>query len=418
MKKRIFICMYSLNIGGAERSLIGLLDSFDYEKYDVDLFLYRHEGEFMKLIPKKVHLLPAIKPYTTFERPIKDVLKEGHLYLGGARVLAKLKATIKNRGLEKEQGTYKQMQYMWKYSIPRLPKITNKYDAALSFLGPHNFVLDKITADIKLGWNHTDYFSIVNPDKPLDEKMWSGLEYIVNVSEDCEKSFLKVFPKLRNKTIVLENILSPNFVRVQSNEAVKDLLDEKVFTVCSVGRYSYQKGFDLAIKACAELIKQGYNMKWYTIGYGTEEKELLHLIKENNLENHFILLGKKENPYPYMKRCDLYCQPSRYEGKAVTVREAQILGKPVLITDFLTAKSQLKDQFDGYVCDLSVEGIIDGIKIFYHNPELSEQLSNNCLSSSYGNEGEMKKLYRLINGSLNKEFNNNEFKDKYNRSSI
>jgi len=91
MKKNILISMYSLHIGGAERSLIGLLESFDYKTYDVDLFLYRHEGEFLSFVPKEVNILPSIKQYTTLERPIKDVIKEGHVYLGGARIVSKLK---------------------------------------------------------------------------------------------------------------------------------------------------------------------------------------------------------------------------------------------------------------------------------------------------------------------------------------
>ena len=182
MKKKILISMYSLQIGGAERSLIGLLESFDYKNYDVDLFLYRHEGEFLSLIPKEVNKLPPVKQYTTLERPIKDIIREGHIFLGSARIVAKLKASIKNRGQKKEQGTYKQMQYTWYYSIPGLPRLTNEYDLAISFLGPHNFILDKVKAKVKLGWNHTDYFTIVNPDKKLDEKMWNRLDYIVNVS--------------------------------------------------------------------------------------------------------------------------------------------------------------------------------------------------------------------------------------------
>ena len=73
------------------------------------------------------------------------------------------------------------------------------------------------------------------------------------------------------------------------------------------------------------------------------EEELKELIAQNNLEDSFILLGKKTNPYPYMKACDLYVQPSRYEGKAVTVTEAKILGKPILITNYPTARSQIED---------------------------------------------------------------------------
>jgi glycosyltransferase involved in cell wall biosynthesis len=397
MKTNVLISMYSLNIGGAERSLIGLLESFDYRKYDVDLFLYRHEGEFLSLIPKEVNLLPTIKRYTTFERPIKDIVKEGYFYLGCMRILAKIKAKIKNRGLHNDQGTYKQMQYTWNYSMPGLPKIEKQYDVAISFLGPHNFILDKVKANTKLGWNHTDYFKAVSPDKSLDEKMWSRLDYIVNVSQDCEESFLKVFPNLKHKTITIENIISSKFVREQSNENIEgEMPDDGSIKICSVGRFCDAKGFDMAVNACKNLIELGYNIKWYIVGYGADEKYIRQLIIENNINDKFIMLGKKINPYPYVKRCDIYCQPSRYEGKAVTVREAQILGKPVIITNFPTAKSQLENGVDGYICELSVKGIVDGIEKLLKDSEFKSRLSDNCRKKDYSNSSEVEKFYNLI----------------------
>ncbi|MDD9266530.1 glycosyltransferase [Paenibacillus sp. GCM10023248] len=397
MKKKILISMYSLHIGGAERSLIGLLESFDYQKYEVDLFLYRHEGEFLQFIPKEVNLLPAINEYTTFERPVKDIIKEGHIFLGGARVLAKIKAAIKNKGAHKEQRTYKQMQYSWHYSMPKLPKLKKHYDVAISFLGPHNFILDKVNANIKFGWNHTDYFAIVNPDMDLDEKMWNRLDFIVNVSSDCEESFLKVFPKLNSKVIVLENIISSTFVHKQSNENISgEMPEDGSIRICSVGRFSNQKGFDMAVLACKRLVELGYNITWYIIGYGTEEEQIRQMIHENNLEKRFILLGKKINPYPYIKNCNIYCQPSRYEGKAVTVREAQILAKPVIITNFPTSSSQLEDGVDGHICELSIEGIVEGLEKLINDAEFQIHFSENCKKRDYSNASEVQKLYNLI----------------------
>ncbi len=396
MKRKVLISMYSLNIGGVERSLIGLLESFDYQKYEVHLFLYRHEGEFLSLLPKEVILLPVINSYSTFERPVKEIVKEGQLYLGYARILAKLKTKFSNRGQTKKDGTYKQMQYTWQYSMRKLPKLKGQYDIALSFLGPHNFILDRVDANIKLGWNHTDYFTIVNPDKALDEKMWSRLDYIVNVSQDCEESFLKVFPNLKDRTIVIENIISTNFVREQSLEDIEgEIPDDGSIKICSVGRYSEAKGFDMAIIACKMLVQLGYNIKWYVVGYGGEEEQIKQLIKNNKVSDRFILLGKKLNPYPYIKKCDVYCQPSRYEGKAVTVREAQILGKPVVITNFPTAKSQVRDGVDGLITPMGVEGIVNGIKKIIEDKELRNNLIANTLITDYGNSQEVKRIYKL-----------------------
>lgn len=398
MKKKILISMYSLHIGGAERSLIGLLDSIDYRKYEVDLFLYRHEGEFLEYVPKEVNLLPTIEQYRTFERPIKDIIKEGHISLGLMRILAKLKARMKNVGLENEQGTYKQMQYTWHYSMPMLPKFEKIYDVGISFLGPHNFMLNKVKAKTKLGWNHTDYFKVVHPDKSLDEKMWSKLDYIVNVSSECQESFLKVFPNLKGRAVVIENIISPMFVREQSNETINgEIAVDGSIKICSVGRFSNQKGFDMAVIACKKLVQLGYDIKWYVVGYGTEEAHIKQLVRENNLTDRFILLGKKINPYPYMKNCDIYCQPSRYEGKAVTVREAQILGKPVVITNFPTSKSQLEDMVDGYICPANVDGIVQGITKLIDDVDFRNKIAQNTNQRNYGNESEVEKIYRLIN---------------------
>ena len=142
---------------------------------------------------------------------------------------------------------------------------------------------------------------------------------------------------------------------------------------------------------------KGYkNIKWYIIGYGEDEILYKELIKKYNLEQNFILLGKKINPYPYMKKCDLYVQPSRYEGKAVTVGEARILGRPVLITNYPTAKSQLNNGFDGYITDMSVDGIVKGIEKLYNDNELRFRLEKNCMDTDYSNGHELKKLYEII----------------------
>ncbi|SHH68296.1 glycosyltransferase [Clostridium grantii] len=397
MKKKIFISMYSLNIGGVERSLIGLLETIDYSKYDIDLFLYRHEGEFMEFIPKEVNLLSQIPQYSTFERPIKNVIKEGHVLLGFARILAKVRSKIKSKGLINEEGTYKYMQYIWRYSIPFLPTLKKQYNLAIGFLGPYDFLINKVKAEVKMGWVHTDYYTIVNPDKKIDRKMWNKLDYIVNVSEACEKSFLKVFPEFRHKTIVIENILSTNFIKQQAKiEVCDELYDNCKVKVCSVGRLSHQKGFDMAVQACKLLVDKGYNIKWYIVGHGCEEGKIKSLIKQYSMENEFILLGKKVNPYPYIKKCDIYCQPSRYEGKAVTVREAQILNKPVVISNFPTAKSQLENRVDGYITELSIEGIADGIEKLYQDEHLRYELSENCKKHDYSNKNELEKIYDIL----------------------
>lgn len=387
--KEILIASYDLEVGGVERSLISMLDNFDYENNNVDLMLYSHSGDFMNLISKSPNLLKEDKKYKTFRMSVSETIKSGQVLIGLSRIFARIKS--KGNGIA-------QMQYMWESALPFLPKNKKKYDVAISFLWPHYYVAEKVDANLKIGWIHTDY-STIDTDVELDLKIWKKFDYIAAVSEDCKKSFLKKYPTLESKLIVIENITSPDFVKKLSDEEIDDFpRNESDFNVLSVGRYCEAKGFDNAIKSLRILHDRGYtNIKWYIVGYGSDEELYKSLIEENNLNDSFILLGKKTNPYPYIKNCDLYAQPSRYEGKAVTVSEAQILGKPVMLTNYATARSQVQEGVDGYITELSIEGIADGIEKLYKDKLLIKTLEENCVSTDYDNSCELQKLYRLMN---------------------
>lgn len=124
-------------------------------------------------------------------------------------------------------------------------------------------------------------------------------------------------------------------------------------------------------------------MYWYIIGFGSDEQLIRRRIAECGMENRVILLGKKENPYPYIKACDLYVQPSRYEGKCVTVREAQMLGKPIVITNYETAKSQLENGVDGIIVPLDNQKCAEGILNLLKCDGLLDALVSNCRKRDY-----------------------------------
>jgi len=391
--KKILIASFDMEIGGVERSLISMLNHFDYKNYLVDLMLYSHTGELMNLLPQKTNLISELRAYKTFRMSITQVLKNREIRIGLARLLAKYKANL-NKSSEKG---YKQMQYMWKYSLPILPKIKKKYDVAISYLWPHYFVAEKVESKTKIAWIHTD-FSTVETDIELDIKMWNKFDHIIAVSEDCMNTFVNKYPVLGKKVSVIENITTPELVKALAREElVSPMVNDLRFKVITVARLSYAKGIDQAVKALKIVKDRGYhNIVWYVVGYGGDEGEIKKLIAENDLDNQFILLGKKINPYPYIQVADLYVQPSRYEGKAVTVVEAQILSKPVLITNYPTAKSQVQNEVDGLICELSSEGIANGILKLYKDHQLRERLINNCKNTDYHNSGVLEKLYSLV----------------------
>ncbi|WP_078428910.1 glycosyltransferase [Alkalihalobacterium alkalinitrilicum] len=392
--KKVLIASFDMEVGGVERSLISMLENFDYENYKVDLMLYRHHGEFMSLIPKQVNLLPEVPQYATFRQSISEIIKEKRVTIGATRILAKINADVLGKLKRMSEPGYFQMQLMWKYALPFLPQLDVAYDVAISYLWPHDFVAEKVKAKRKIAWIHTDY-STVETDRKMDLKLWDNFDHIVAVSEACKQSFLKKYDSLINKTLVVENITSPEFIRTMADVDVENpMVKDKRFKLATVARLSHAKGIDNAVKALKVLKDKGYSdIAWYVVGYGGDEEMIKQLITENGLENSFILLGKQINPYPYIKQADLYVQPSRYEGKAVTVTEAMILGKPILITNYSTASSQVEDGFDGIICELSIEGIVDGIESLYINQDLRNKLIIRNKQKDYRNKVELEKLY-------------------------
>jgi glycosyltransferase involved in cell wall biosynthesis len=392
--KKVLIASFDMEVGGVERSLISMLNNFDYSRYQVDLMLYSHTGDFMNLLPAGPNLLPENSIYKTFRMPVSEIMRNGNWGIGVTRMLAKWKASIQR---STEIG-YKQMQYMWKFSLPFLPEMEKEYDVAISYLWPHYFVAEKVNAKKKIAWIHTD-FSTVETNVGMDLYMWERFDYIMAVSEGCKKAFIRKYPSLCFKTNVIENINSPDLIRELALDLIEDnpMTIDSRFKIITVARLSYAKGIDQAVEALKLLHNKGYKeVAWYIVGYGGDESSIRKLVKEHKLEDSFILLGKRVNPYPYIHAADLYVQPSRYEGKAVTVVEAQILAKPVLITDYATAHSQVKKGIDGDICALSAEGIAEGIEKLYKNNQKRETLINNCKETDFTNNSELNKLYEMV----------------------
>ncbi|WP_410513557.1 glycosyltransferase [Paenibacillus sp. BR2-3] len=402
MKKNILISVYDLEIGGIERSLINMLESFDYEHHNVDLLVFSHKGDLMGLIPVQVNLLPERKKYTVFRKSLRQCLSERNLMAVAVRLLSKViaKASSVRKKLKEGPG-YIQMQWESRLSSYYIRGPEKEYDLVISNGWPHDVVLKRVKAKKKLAWIHTDY-SMLEINNKMDLKVWSGFDYIASISEACTESFLSRYPVLKDKIVQIENITSPEFIKKMSR--AEDTPEfSKTFNIVSVGRLSYVKGYDMAVQALKALHGRGMtDIRWYVIGYGGYEQELRDLIARHQLEESFILLGKKSNPYPYIKMCDVYVQPSRYEGKAVTITEAQILGKPVIITNYPTAQSQVADGVDGRICDLSPEGIADAIHLMYQSLDIRNALISNLEDKDYSNSYELHKLYQLIPSTNNK----------------
>lgn len=393
--KKILIISHAMELGGAERALIGLLEAFDKEKYDIELFLLRHEGELLDMIPSGIKLLPQIKEYSCLAVPIGRVIKKGCFAVAFGRFLGKMKAKryVSNNKI-KGEGVY--LEYSHKYVKKYMPMISDKeYDLVISFLTPHYFGLEKCKGKKRIAWIHTDY-SMLDVDEKSEGRMWGGYDSIVSISDDVSASFIKRFPSLEDKLVRVDNIISQKSIAEASRVGQNEIINDGKTVILSCGRVTEGKNFASVPKMCSYLMSHGHDVMWYIVGDGPDIERVKANIVSEGLEDRVIMLGAKANPYPYISACDIYVQPSFYEGKAVAVREAQILGKPVVITDYPTAKSQLTDGFDGIIAPLDTEGCAEAISSLLSDKNKLVQLRDNCLSQNYSNENEVQKICDLI----------------------
>jgi glycosyltransferase involved in cell wall biosynthesis len=395
-KKNLLFVMPSLAAGGGEKSLVNLLSQLNYDEYNVDLFLFSKNGVFLNLLPSEVNVLKSNENHIIFKDTLKNsvtnFMKNGHFNLAYSRLMF----TIKNKVIKNSAVSE---QYTWKYQSQSIDMLEKEYDVAIGYLEKSSiyFVVDKVKSKRKIGWIHTNY-SNSGMDNRFDNPYFNQLDHVVTVSQECANALKDNFPQLKNKVKIIYNIVSPKVIYNLSNKEIKDnhLYDRDSTNIVTVARLSDEKGIDHAIKSCKLLVNKGYKVKWNVLGDGNEREKLESLISSHGLNNHFNLLGIRENPYPYIKKADIYVQPSRYEGKSIAIDEAKILGKPIVVTNFKTAKDQIDNGVNGLIVGMSEEEISLGIETLLQDEDFKNNLVINLSQERLGTEEEINKVYEIF----------------------
>lgn len=385
----------SMRSGGAEKSLLTLLTVFDYKKYDVDLLCFRHDGLFFDKLPSEVNVLPDSERYEMFDGDarlaVKYFLKKGMLVSAIDR--------WKYSRLGSMEDVKKADELRWKYLKKQLPKIKKEYDCAVGYLegNANRFVIEAVRAKRKICYVHS-VIDKLDIDKESFGRSFAEADSVVTVSEECRNNLLKNYPELEKKFFVVENITSKKLLEKESEIEAAYPQKKGEIIINTVGRFSEPKNISLAVDACAELVRRGNRIKWYHIGDGSLRAEIEKKISENGIENIFILLGERSNPYPYIGQCDIYVQPSLYEGKSIAIDEAKCLSRPIVVTDFTTVHDQITDGTDGIICKMDKDDMADKIETLIKNRDLRERLTENLRYEKTGNEEEILKFYKLIDG--------------------
>lgn len=389
MKKKLLFVMMHLHMGGAERSLVNLLSEINYNQYEVDLLLIKKEGDLIRQLPKEVNLIDT--PYelkAVYCNSIDSIRGVKYFLMRGMSVAY---SNIKNK-IKRCDLTAIRWNQFYKGLIPQFEK---KYDVAIAYLtGPSMYyVADKVNAGKKIVFYHSDYIaSNAMVNQPTDLPYFEKFDLIPTISEKCRDSLRAVFPKMESKFVVIPNITSTRLIKMRAEENYPTEYEGMHNIICSVGRLSSEKGFDLAARAAAVLKRKGINFFWCIVGEGNERKKLQEIIKNNGLESNFVLLGVRDNPYPYIKNADVIVQPSRFEGKSMVLDEAKILAKPIVATAYTTVRDQLNDK-EGIVIGMTPEEIAEGVQKMLENEGLRNEISDYLRQRNYGNIEEMKKFY-------------------------
>lgn len=363
-------------MGGAEQSLVSLLNSIDLDKYNIDLLLFEKNGDLTERIPDKVNVMEA--DYITramlleFRYYFKDLIKNRNYIAAMARVLMLLNSKL-------QILFNKQLIFNWHIAKHFIKKQEIKYDIAVGFLEGSTdiYVVEKVDADRKIGWIHTD-FSRQSRNYKEEGKFYNCLDNIAIISEECENHFLSFYPEFSGKTKVIENITDRNLIVQKSLECIQDEFKIQGKTIVTVGRLEKEKGIDIALVAANILKNNNIDFTWHIFGAGILYEELVEKIEKFGLSDVFILEGVTKNPYKYMRAADIIVQPSRYEGKSIVLDEAKILAKPIVVTNYPSVNDQITDEITGMIVDIAPQSIADGIMRLINDKDLCKTLSRNC----------------------------------------
>ena len=348
--KKIAFLIESLNLGGAETSLVTFLNNLDYTKYEVDLYLFTKENYFLKYIPKNVNVI--------FINPASLSFVERLKY----RLLKKLKGK-----------KFHNAQLFWNIVKDKFYIVNKEYDVVHAYnQGFVTYFCDKyIKSEKKYAWINIDYQK-VNYDISFDYSFYKNYTKVIAISTEVKRGFEEELNKI-NKNVdidIIKLFVDDKLVHSQSIEKLDTVFDSNKINIVTVCRLTKQKGLHFAVESCKKLIDKNYSIHWYVVGEGIERPFLENLIEINGLKDHFTLIGVKENPFPYVKACDIYVQTSIFEGLGLTVVEASLLHKPIVCTNFPTAYEILRNDQTGFIVEMNSDDISNAVQKLIEQPDL------------------------------------------------
>jgi glycosyltransferase involved in cell wall biosynthesis len=343
--------------GGAERTLVNLLNKLDYSKYDVDLVVVCKTGVYVNSIPNEV------------------------------RVTFLTKSLLITRVFAFFQKKYK-TDFFFKWLI--IKKDLGAYDLGISFIDGNftNLLFDIKSIRRRITFVHGSY--LTNPNffkfyvnrsyvQYLKRTRYSKLDSICFVSNDCKNEFIQIFG-LYPKMPVLYNVINSDNLQFLAGKFQVER--NSVFTFIAVGSLLQVKNYNLLIRACKLLKSNAYEFEVWILGVGPDLERLTNLINLLELEENVHLLGFKSNPYPYIKTADAFVMSSLSEALPTVLCEAMLLGRPVVSAKASGCNEILGNNEYGLLAEQNEESLAEKMALLIEDRNMCSYYSSQSLKRS------------------------------------
>jgi|GEM_PF-353048 len=385
VSKRMLIMTDSMVCGGVEKSLLSLMAVC--EDYAIDLVLTHKRGSLLSYVPNHCRVLSV--PWTQeneyeWEYGNRKYLSALLVSLRWGQAIKLLFTHLVYLRWAVPAGKRRAVRFM-KMVQNRMSTNVTHYDIAISYGDTTEilmYVLKTVHAKRKVAWIHND-FPLSYFDRAAFGEEYKAFDLVVACSVELTSTMSKLLQEKGVVVSYIPHILDRKTYLKLASESQPFVKNNCCLNIVSVGRVCEQKGFDIAIEVCEKLKKQGINVQWYVVGDGDKMGTYKQQAVDKGLEKDFHFVGQKLNPYPYIYNCDIYVQPSRYEGYCLTLAEARLLGKPIVTTDFVGAREQIKDGITGVIVKCDSQALADAVCRLVRDPRLREEFSVNLLGQNY-----------------------------------
>ncbi len=378
-RPRILIFIESLHCGGAEKSLISLLQSLDYDCVDVDLLTLIDTGIFRQYVPERVNMI---------KMPVSRGL--------GARI-GEAVYSFAWRLFRKARISRHASELRWSLASKSYTRLDRDYDVAIAYQQglPTYYIAERVKADKKIAWINID-LEHAGYRKAYVNRFYNLYDNLVAVSSQLHDTLQTTKFVDSSKLVTIYDIVNENLIREMALAPIPTFSGNAKLRIVTVGRLAQQKNYPLAVQTAKILSDKGVDFEWIFVGDGPQRSEVESMIRNYRLTDRVILAGEQSNPYPFMKAADIYVHTASFEGFGLTIAEAKIIGTPVISTDFRIVYDQIINGENGLICKMTPESVSDNILRLVSDSALARKIKNHLsLEHNTTSETEVEKFYKL-----------------------